>query len=153
MPARRPLSQHNLTLPQNLSLNECQMNAEQKLQQQQNVLTHLRQQAYKQATNNSNSNSIMPVNSNTNNKNYNNHATGLQSTQQPTLNQKPQSHHFTAPNSVCNQNTNNSNGCHSSSVNSNNKNNHLRRNINNNSNHIVWSHQQKNVEQVSHAFT
>ncbi|XP_065361498.1 rho GTPase-activating protein gacU isoform X2 [Calliphora vicina] len=153
LPARRPLSLHNLTLPQNLSVSECHMNAEQKLQQQQNVLTQLRQQAYKQATNNSNNNSIMPVNGNTNNNNNNNNNNknyNNQSTQQPTLNQKPQSHHFTAPNSVCNQNIQNNNGCNSSSVNNNNnKNNHFRRNIiNNNNNHTVWSHQQKNVEQV-----
>ncbi|XP_065361497.1 probable serine/threonine-protein kinase DDB_G0282963 isoform X1 [Calliphora vicina] len=152
LPARRPLSLHNLTLPQNLSVSECHMNAEQKLQQQQNVLTQLRQQAYKQATNNSNNNSIMPVNGNTNNNNNNNNNNknyNNQSTQQPTLNQKPQSHHFTAPNSVCNQNIQNNNGCNSSSVNNNNnKNNHFRRNIiNNNNNHTVWSHQQKNVEQ------
>ncbi|XP_037818427.1 general transcriptional corepressor trfA-like [Lucilia sericata] len=146
LPARRPLSLHNLTLTQNLSVNECQMNKEQQKLQQQTVLTQLRQQAYKQANNNSNTNSIiMPANGNTNNnnnnnlhnnnKNYNNHvSTGKQSSQ------KPQTHHqhFTNSNGVQIINNN------SSSVNNNSNNTNFRRNNNNN---IVWSHQQKNVEQ------
>lgn len=160
LPARRPLSLHNFTLPQNLSVNECQMNAEQKFQQ--NVLTQLTQQAYKQATNTANNNSIMPINGNSNNntdngynrKNYADHDTGLQLSPQQqhhsALKQKPQPHHFTASGSK-----NASSSCSGSSVNNNNNKNNIFRKKNNssNNNHIVWPNQQKNVEQVSYALT
>ncbi|KAM7355474.1 uncharacterized protein ACRADG_001509 [Cochliomyia hominivorax] len=141
LPARRPLSLHNLTLTQNLSVNECHTNADQQQlkqkqqQHQQMVLTQLKQQAYKQATNNNNSNqnSLMSVKGNK--------ILQQQQQQQTDINvqQKPQtSHNFS-------NNNNNNNNCNSSCVN--NKNNILRRNNNNNNIQIVWPHQQKNMEQ------
>ena len=175
LPARRPLSLHNATqLGHNLSVknhsymnntnDQCQLNAEQKSNDA--LLTQLRPQQYTtNNSNNSNSNSSNN-NNNKNNNNIINQATGLQA-QKQSLHIHHHHHHHqqqqqpeyqmqfpSDANDDCNTHTNSSSNSGNSVCVSNN--NTINTNDNNNfrSNNIVWPpQQQKNVEQVSHAFT